>query len=283
MGWLDVLDVLRSLDKVEAGADSGDPCRWRRREAGLGGRSFCFLEIPRYRAPLPRVAPAPRINQQLFGRECIPARTPHKGPCHSQSRLWRNHMGNSTDEIALGITDDHIALGSRLIHFWQNEEEFERGVRFLELGIANESEYCVLFGHDEANDRVLKLLRKTCGGLDRVLQEGRLVILRREVSASETLAIEAAFAAAVSKGATAIRYLGNLGMGQAPLPGKGADEVVELENGATLLYDVNTVSGRLVLNAGFGTHPLAVRGHALRRNAYFAPHEETARTYRAAR
>ena len=49
------------------------------------------------------------------------------------------------------------------------------------------------------------------------------------------------------------------------------------------MYDVNTVSGRLVLNAGFGTHPLAVCGHALRQNAYFAPHEEAARTYRAAR
>ena len=204
-------------------------------------------------------------------------------------------MIDPSDEITLGITSDQVALGSHLIHFWQNEEEFERGVRFLELGVANESQYCVLFGHDEANQRVLEILRKTCGGLERVLQEERLVILRREVSASETLAnIEAAFAAAVSKGATAIRYLGNLGMGQAPLPGKGADEVVELENGATLLgrrypcvivcmYDVNTVSGRLVLNAGFGTHPLAVCGHALRQNAYFAPDEEAARTYGAAR
>jgi len=204
-------------------------------------------------------------------------------------------MIDPSDEITLGITNDQVALGSHLIHFWQNEEEFERGVRFLELGVANESQYCVLFGHDEANQRVLEILRKTCGGLDRVLQEGRLVILRREISASETLAnIEAAFAAAVSKGATAIRYLGNLGMGQAPLPGKGADEVVELENGATLLghrypcvivcmYDINTVSGRLVLNAGFGTHPLVVRGHALRQNAYFAPLDEAARTYRAGR
>ena len=198
-------------------------------------------------------------------------------------------------EIALGITNDQIALGTHLIHFWQNEEEFERGVRFLELGIENESEYCVLFGHDEANQRVLEVLRKKYPELDRVIQEGRLVVLRREVSASETLVnIEATFAAAVSKGATAIRYLGNLGMGQAPLPGKGAEEVVELENGATLLgrrypcvivcmYDVNRVSGRLVLNAGFGTHPLAVHGHALRQNPYFAPHEEAVRTYRAAR
>ena len=203
-------------------------------------------------------------------------------------------MNIPTDRIVLGITEDEVAIGSHLIHFWQNEEEFERGVRFLELGIENESQYCVLFGHDEANQEVLKILRKKYPDLDRVIREGRLVILRREGSASEMLAnIEAAFAAAVRKGAAAIRYLGNLGMGRAPLPGRGADEVVELENGATLLgrrfpciivcmYDVNTVSGRLLLNAGFGTHDLAVWGRALRQNAYFALDEEATRTYRAA-
>jgi len=203
-------------------------------------------------------------------------------------------MRSPSNEIALGITNDQVALGSHLIHFWQNEEEFERGVRFLQLGIENESQYCVLFGHDEANQQVLEILRKKYPELDRVIREGRLVILRREDSASETLAkIEAAFAAAVRKGATAIRYLGNLGMGQAPLPGRGADEVIELENGATLLgrrypcvivcmYDVNTVSGSLVLNAGFGTHPLAVCGHALRQNPYFTPDENALHVRRAA-
>ena len=208
--------------------------------------------------------------------------------------LESNHMRNPTGTIALGITNDEVALGSHLIHFWQNEEEFERGVRFLGLGVADESEYCVLFGHDEANHRVLEILRKSCGDLDRVLQEGRLIILRRESSASVTLTnIEAAFAAAVRKGATAIRYLGNLGMGQAALPGRGADEVVELENGATALgrrypcvivcmYDVNTVSGSLVLNAGFGTHPLAVCGHALRQNPYSTPDENALPVRRAA-
>jgi MEDS: MEthanogen/methylotroph, DcmR Sensory domain len=193
------------------------------------------------------------------------------------------------DKIALGITDDQVALGSHLIHFWQNDEEFERGVRFLELGIEDESQSCVLFGHEEANQQVLEVLRKRHPDLDRVIREGRLVILRREGSASETFAkIEAAFADAVRKGATAIRYLGNLGMGQAPLPGRGADEVIELENRATLLgrrypcvivcmYDVNTLSGRLLLNAGFGTHPLAVCGRALIQNSHFAPGEEAMR------
>jgi hypothetical protein len=187
-----------------------------------------------------------------------------------------------TNKIALGITEDQVTLGSHLIHFWRTQEEFERGVRFLELGMADQSHYCVLFGHDEANRRVLEILRSKGHDVESALQEGRLVILRRESSASATLEnIEAAFSAAVHKGATTIRYLGNLGMGQAPLPGRGADEVIDLENGATLLalrypcvvvcmYDVNTVSGALVLNAGFGTHSLAVCQDALRQNSYYA-------------
>ena len=190
-------------------------------------------------------------------------------------------MTVSPGKIALGITDDEVPLGSHLIHFWHTDDEFERGVRFLELGIADESQYCVLFGHDEANQRVLEILHARGYDLARI-QDDRLVILRREASASETLAkIDAAFSDAVAKGATAIRYLGNLGMGQAPLPGRGVDEVVELESGATVLadrypsvivcmYDINTVSGRLILDAGFGTHPLTVCRGALRHNPYYA-------------
>ena len=195
-------------------------------------------------------------------------------------------MARPIDEIALGITEDQIALGSHLIHFWQTEEEFERGVRFLDLGIASECEYCVLFGHDEANQRVSEILSKKGRDLDRLVWQERLVILRRESPASVTLAnIEAAFATAVRRGATAIRYLGNLGIGEADLPGRGADEVVEIEAGATVLaanypcvivcmYDVNTVSGRLLLDAGFGRHPLAVCGHALRQNSYYCATRE---------
>src|SRR5260370_15124017 len=99
-----------------------------------------------------------------------------------------NGMKASIDKIPLGITDDEVPLGSHLIHFWQTDEEFERGVRFLELGIADEFQHCVLFGHDEANDRVLSILRKTNRVLDGVLGEGRLVIMRRETSASVKLA-----------------------------------------------------------------------------------------------
>src|ERR1700746_1362227 len=124
------------------------------------------------------------------------------------SRPWVTLMKVSLDKIALGITDDEVPLGSHLIHFWHTDGEFERGVRFLELGIGDESHYCVLFGHNEANQRVLEILRMRGYDLTRVLHQGRLVILPRESSASETLAkIEAAFSDALAKGATAMRHL----------------------------------------------------------------------------
>lgn len=183
-------------------------------------------------------------------------------------------------KIALGITDDDVALGSHLIHFWQTDDEFQSGVRFLQIGIDNESEHCVLFGHDEANAQVLDILRTTSRGLDRALAERRLIVLRREFTATATLAnIEAAFETAVRNGATAIRYLGNLGKGRDPLPGKGVEEVIELEAGATVLalrypcvmvcmYDVKTASGHLILAGGFATHPVAIWSDALRQNPY---------------
>jgi hypothetical protein len=187
-------------------------------------------------------------------------------------------MSEST--IALGITEDEVPLGSHLIHFWKTDEEFESGVRFLRLGIDNESECCILFGHDEANKRVLESLRKSSRDLDGVLAERRLVVLRRESSAAATVAkIEALFENAIRSGATAIRYLGILGMGSDPLPGRGASEVIELETSVTALahrypcvmvcmYDVNTVSGHLLLASGFATHPLAVWNEQLSQNPY---------------
>ena len=71
-------------------------------------------------------------------------------------------MDTSVDKIALGITEDEIALGSHLIHFWQSDAEFEHGVRFLEIGIDDDSQYCVLFGHGEANGRAVDLWQSHC-------------------------------------------------------------------------------------------------------------------------
>lgn len=42
-------------------------------------------------------------------------------------------------KVPLGITEDDVALGSHLVYLWQTDDEFESGIRFLELGIAAES------------------------------------------------------------------------------------------------------------------------------------------------
>ena len=68
-------------------------------------------------------------------------------------------------------------------------------------------------------------------------------------------------------------------MGGDPLPGRGADDVIELEQDVTALtarypcvvvcmYDLNTVSGYLLLNAGFASHPFTVWRDGLRKNPY---------------
>lgn len=190
--------------------------------------------------------------------------------------------GERHSSILLGITDDRVELGSHLIYFWQDEGQFERGVRFVEFGLRAD-DHCVLFGHIEATDRALAILRRNGLEPERLLTEHRLTVLRRESSAVVTLShISRVFEDALRAGAPAIRFLGNLGMGRAPLPGKGEDEVLELESSVTAMaarfpcvvvcmYDVNTLPGRLIMKGGFETHPLAVCGDKLQPNPYYVP------------
>ncbi len=187
--------------------------------------------------------------------------------------------------IPLGIAVGEVELGSHLIHFWETDEEFARGVRFLQPGLMGD-DHCVVFGHDEAISNVFRQLDALGFDATSLLNSRRITVLRREAPASTTLSdIEDVFRAAVRAGAPAIRYLGNLGFGKAPLPGSGIDDVLELEARVTSLarnfpavvvcmYDVNTLPGRLILKGGFQTHPWAVCGEHLQPNPYYVPEAE---------
>ena len=192
---------------------------------------------------------------------------------------------NISPKIPLGITDDEVDLGSHLIYFWQSDEEFAHGVRFLEPGLMGE-DHCVVFGHDEATERVFQLLQAKGFDAESLTKQRRITLLRRESPAGTTLSdIEDVFRAAIRAGAPAIRYLGNLGFGEAPLPGKGIEDVLELEARVTSLtrrfpavvvcmYDANTLPGRLILKGGFQTHPVAVCGDHVIRNPYYIPEDD---------
>lgn len=157
-------------------------------------------------------------------------------------------------------------------------------MRFLHPGLG-QGEHCVVFGHDEAIDRVLNGLRSAGFDTDQLVRDRDLTILRRHMSAQHTLSdIGAVLQAAVRAGASAVRFLGNLGMGRDPLPA-GEDDVVQLEAGADALisqfpcvivcmYDVRTLPGRLILRGGLETHPLAVCAEGVRRNPYYNPEHD---------
>lgn len=197
----------------------------------------------------------------------------------------------SMGQIECGITPGQVDLGSHLICFWENDQEFSRGVHFLELGLSGE-DHCVVFGHKEATDKVFRQLEANGFDTASLLRNRRITLLRRESPAPTTLSnIQDIFEAALREGAPAIRYLGNLGFGKEPLPGSGFDDVLELEAKATALarrfpavvvcmYDLNTLPGRLILKGGFQTHPLTVCGDHLQHNPYYIPEAEFIRDLR---
>lgn len=197
----------------------------------------------------------------------------------------------SQAQIPCGITAEAIELGSHLIYFWETDGEFARGVRFLEPGLEG-NDHCVIFGHDEATDKVFQHLEANGFDTASLLRSRRITLLRRQAAASTTLSdIADIFTAAVRAGAPAIRYLGNLGFGKAPLPGPGIDDVLELEAKATALarrfpavvvcmYDLNTLPGRLIVKGGFQTHPVAVCGDHLLHNPYYVPEADFLRELR---
>jgi DcmR-like sensory protein len=193
----------------------------------------------------------------------------------------RDGLDRSMELIPLGITEDRIRLGSHLIYFWDSDSDFKRGVKFLHPGLGKR-EHCIVFGHDEAIARVLSSLTEDGFDPTRLIRELKLTVLPRRKWAQQTLSdIGDVVHAALRAGAPAVRFLGNLGMGRDPLPAGEAD-VLDLECRATALiaplpcvivcmYDVNTVSGKLILNGGLRSHHLAICEQGVKENPYYAP------------
>ena len=183
------------------------------------------------------------------------------------------------EEAPIGITEDSVPVGSHLIHFWQTQSEFERGVRFLYPGLGKD-EHCIIFGHVEALDNVKNVLRENGYDPEKLIRDRKLTVLTRHACAKTTLAeIGAAVEAALASGARLVRFLGNLGLGAAPLPA-GEDDVLQLESNATALignlpaiivcmYDVRTVPGRLIFQGGLQTHSLSVCSDGIRDNPFY--------------
>ena len=188
-----------------------------------------------------------------------------------------------TGTIPLGLRDEGVNLGDHIAYFWESERQFEEAIGFLLLGIRN-GDHVVVFGHDDANRKVVDVLRKRGIDTDHLQTSERLTVITGGPSGDRMLGnIGETFGRAVEAGCGCIRLLGNIGWSK---PGWPDDlDILEFEAKVTgaakqfpcvvmCMYDVASVSGTVMVHGAYETHPLTFCGNVLRENPFYVGVDE---------
>ena len=187
--------------------------------------------------------------------------------------------------VSLGIRDETVFTGDHLAYFYETEEEFALAFGFVETGFRN-SDHCVLFGIAEDIDHMLKVLRERGWDTAELIAEGRLSILRPELTCEATVAaVSRHFQDVLGAGATFIRFLGNAAVGHESWPSE--EEFYKLEatvSVATLelpcvaicMFDLQSHSARTIMKAAFEGHPVTFHRNCVRENPYYIPRSNMA-------
>lgn len=182
--------------------------------------------------------------------------------------------------VDLGIGEETVTVGDHIAYFWDDEKEFDRGVDFLALGLRG-NDHGIIFGHREANDKVLESLRRKGVPVDELIASGRVTVLGGASAGDLMLAsIGGCFQSAVDEGCKLIRLLGNIGWGHPDWPGQ--DDILAFEAKVTgaakafpcvvvCMYDVQSLPGNVMVHGAFETHPLTFCGNILRQNPHYVP------------
>lgn len=185
--------------------------------------------------------------------------------------------------VPVGIRDEEVDLGAHIAYFWENEREFREGVAFILAGLAA-GDFCVLFGHDEANAKVCGMLTEEGYDCAQLQRDNKMAILSGHTDADGMLGnIGTAFAKAIEDGAGLIRLLGNIGWGRDTWPSER--DILEFEGKVTAaarafpcvivcMYDVQNLPGRIIVHGAFETHPLTICGNLLRANPHYLEFDE---------
>lgn len=186
-------------------------------------------------------------------------------------------MTQTTD---LGVAGERVPLHAHVAYFWETGQEFADAVSFLEVGLRGD-DHCVIFGHEEANQRVCQILRNRGFDPDALQAQRRLTVMGGSPSGETILSMIAAdFERALADGAPLIRLLGNIGWWKPGWPDEADLLAFEAKVTAATqqfpcvvvcLYDVRALSGRILHHGGFETHPLIVHGRTIHENPYFVP------------
>jgi formate hydrogenlyase transcriptional activator len=180
----------------------------------------------------------------------------------------------------LGIGSECVPLGSHVAYFWETDKEFADAVGFLEAGLRG-TDHCVIFGHEEANQAVCKILQERGFNVEALQAERQLTVLGGNSSGDTILhTIASAFEQGIAGGVPLIRLLGNIGWGKHNWPDE--EDLLAFEAKVTTaakqfpcvvvcMYDVHESSGLIVRHGAFETHPLIVQGQSVRTNPYYVP------------
>jgi len=270
--------VERTTDYLENALDARERSRF---EAHLHSCAACgvyFEQMQTMVGALGRLGaePAPaeskRELMEMFRRHTAEAAPPARA-------MKQERPGTAR----LGIGEARVAPGAHMAYFWESDAEFEQALGFLEEGI-RAGDHCFIFGHDAANQKIVALLRQRGADTDALAARGRISVVGGNASGAALLAnLGSLFQQALDGGAPMIRLLGNLGWGRAQWPVE--DEILEFEARVTTaagqfpciivcMYDVRSVSGRVLLRGGLETHPATICREVVRENPHFVPTEQ---------
>lgn len=123
-------------------------------------------------------------------------------------------------EIELGINEERVAPSDHIAYFWETEEQFNEAIGFLEIGLRGK-DCCVIFGHRDANNKVLSALESRGFTPKQLEGQGRIRVLGGRPAGKDMLSeIGDSFQQAIAAGAPLIRLLGNIGWGHPEWPGE---------------------------------------------------------------
>jgi Nif-specific regulatory protein len=182
--------------------------------------------------------------------------------------------------VELGIKSEYVPLHAHVAYFWETDKEFADAVGFLEAGLLG-TDHCVIFGHDEANKAVCKILRERGFDVEGLQAKGRLTVLGGNLSGDKNLqTITITFKQAIAGGTPLVRLLGNIGWFKHNWPDQGDLLAFEAKlTNATkqfpcvvvCMYEMRGLPGHIVHHGGFETHPLIMRKDSVHKNPYYIP------------
>jgi formate hydrogenlyase transcriptional activator len=167
-------------------------------------------------------------------------------------------------------------------YFYNSEKEFAGAVRFLEIGLERD-DHCVVFGHDEANRAVCRILELDGFSIETLTAAGKLSLLGGDINAEAMLTnLSAVCQRALDSGTSFVRILGNIGWNHSGWPeeknllafeAKISEAIKQFPCIALCMYDSARLPGTVVRHGGFECHPRIFDSAHSAENPHYVPLE----------